>query len=39
MRAAVGHITRNIKITGTREDSLGGCVFVYHWLKRSAEEG
>lgn len=32
MRAAVGHISRNIKISGTTEDNWGGHIFVYHWI-------
>lgn len=36
MRAAVGHLTRKIKIVGKEEDSLGGSVFVYHYIKLGA---
>ena len=32
MRAAVGHLTRNIKIRGSTEDNWGGHFFVYHWI-------
>ena len=32
MRAAVGHLTRNIKIKGSTEDNWGGHFFVYHWI-------
>jgi hypothetical protein len=31
MRAGVGHVTRNIKITSTNDGSWGGSVQIYHW--------
>lgn len=31
MRAAVGHLTRNIKIKGEDKDGWGGKVFSYFW--------
>ena len=35
MRAAVGHITRNIKISGSEDDNWGAHIFVYHWIDPS----
>lgn len=37
MRAGVGHMNRKIKIIGSKEDSLGGHLQVYHWI--SNEDG
>ena len=37
MRSAVGHISRNIKISGSPEDNWGGHIFVYHWLDDSKD--
>ena len=35
MRATVGHLTRNIKISGSSEDNLGGHFYIYHWIDES----
>ena len=37
MRASVGHVSRKIKFLGSKEDSLGGHLQVYHWILQ--EEG
>lgn len=38
MRTAVGHITRNIKISGTVDDETGGHIQVYYWYKMGWDE-
>lgn len=32
MRTAVGHLTRNIKISGDGQDGWGGHLLVYEWI-------
>lgn len=36
MRAAVGHISRSIKIRGTQEDDWGARILVYWWFNEEA---
>jgi len=35
MRSAVGHLTRNIKISGTDVEGWGCTILVYYWYEES----
>ena len=38
MRATVGHLTRNIKISGTPEDNWGGHIYIYNWIVEKEQD-
>lgn len=38
MRCGVGHLTRSIRIMGSKEGDLGGHLQIYHWFKELEHE-